>query len=83
MAFEYGESYYGLRTFGSSLGEVKDASATVTASCTIAGVNWIVTKGSGPVSTTATSSTTCSGEVVIIEETDKFRLVWSERIYPR
>jgi len=32
MAFEYGESYYGLRTFGSSLGEVKDASATVTAS---------------------------------------------------
>ena len=33
MAFEYGESYYGLRTFGSSVGDVKDASATVTATC--------------------------------------------------
>ena len=36
MAFEYGESYYGLRTFGSSAGEVKDASATVSVAATIA-----------------------------------------------
>jgi len=69
MAFEYGESYYGLRTFGSSLGEVQDASATVTATSGANGVNWIVTMG-GDASTTVTSSATCSGEVVIIEETD-------------
>ena len=69
MAFEYGESYFGLRTFGSSLGEVQDASATVTATSGANGVNWIVTMG-GDASTTVTSSATCSGEVVIIEETD-------------
>ena len=70
MAFEYGESYYGLRTFGSSVGEVQDASATVTATSGANGVNWIVNLGSGTVTLTATSSSTCSGEVVIIEETD-------------
>ncbi len=70
MAFEYGESYYGLRTFGSSLGEVQDASATVTATSGANGVNWIVNIGSGTVTLTATSSSSCSGEVVIIEETD-------------
>ncbi len=42
MAFEYGESYYGLRSFGSSAGDVKDASATVTATSGANGVNWIV-----------------------------------------
>jgi len=68
MAFEYGESYFGLRSFGSSAGDVKDASATVTATSGANGVNWIVTMG-GEASTTATSSATCSGEVVIIEET--------------
>ena len=35
MAFEYGESYYGLRTFGSSAGDVKDASASLTATSSI------------------------------------------------
>ena len=69
MAFEYGESYFGLRTFGSSVGDVKDASATVTVTSGANGVNWIVTMG-GDASTTVTSSATCSGEVVIIEETD-------------
>ena len=70
MAFEYGESYFGLRTFGSSLGEVQDASATVTATSGANGVNWIVNLGSGVITLTATSSSTCSGESVIIEETD-------------
>ena len=68
MAFEYGESYFGLRSFGSSAGDVKDASATVTATSGANGVDWIVTMG-GDASTTATSSATCSGEVVIIEDT--------------
>jgi len=68
MAFEYGESYFGLRSFGSSAGDVKDASATVTATSGANGVNWITTMG-GDASTTVTSSATCSGEVVIIEDT--------------
>lgn len=68
MAFEYGESYYGLRSWGSSTGDVKDASATVTATSGANGVDWIVTMG-GDASTTVTSSATCSGEVVIIEDT--------------
>ena len=68
MAFEYGESYFGLRSFGSSAGDVKDASATVTATSGANGVDWIVTMGGGG-STTATSSATCSGEIVIIEDT--------------
>jgi hypothetical protein len=68
MAFEYGESYFGLRTYSSSVGDVKDASATVTATSGANGVDWIVTLG-GDASTTATSSATCSGEVVIIEDT--------------
>ena len=72
MAFEYGESYYGLRSFGSSQGEVKDASATLTATCTIPNVVFVVARGSGQISATCTSSVSCSGEQVIIEETDKF-----------
>jgi hypothetical protein len=68
MAFEYGESYFGLRTYSSSVGDVKDASATVTATSGANGVDWIVTLG-GDASTTVTSSATCSGEVVIIEDT--------------
>ena len=72
MAFEYGESYYGLRSFGSSQGEVEDASASITATCTIPNVNYVVARGSGQITGTCSSSTTCSGEVVIIEETDKY-----------
>jgi len=72
MAFEYGESYFGLRTFGSSLGEVQDASATVTATSGSNAVNWVVAIGSGQITGTVTSSSSCSGEVVIIEESDVF-----------
>ena len=72
MAFEYSESYYGLRSFGSSQGEVEDASASITATCTIPNVVYVVARGSGQITGTSTSSTTCSGEVVIIEETDKY-----------
>jgi len=71
MAFEYSESAYGLRTYGSSVGEVLNASATVTATSSIANVNWVVAKG-GSASLTATASITCSGEVIILEETDVF-----------
>ena len=71
MAFEYSESAYGLRTFGSSVGEVLNASATVTATSSIANVDWVVAIGASA-SLTATSTVTCSGEQVIIEETDVF-----------
>ena len=70
MAFEYGESYYGLRSWGSSAGDVKDASATVTATSGANDVDWIVAFGSGAIPMTVTSSATCSGEVVLIESTD-------------
>ena len=70
MAFEYSESVFGLRTYGSSVGEVQNASATVTATCTIPNVDWEVARGSGQITGTITSSATCSGEVVILEETD-------------
>jgi len=70
--FVYGNSYYGLRSFDQTTGAVEDASATVTATSSIAGVDWIVTMGSGPISVSTSSSSSCSGEVVIIEETDKF-----------
>jgi len=68
----YGGSYYGLLAFSDTDGVVHDASATVNASATLANVDWIVTMGSGPFTLTATSSSTCSGEVVIIERSDKF-----------
>jgi len=71
MAFEYSESVYGVRTYGSSVGEVINASATVTATCTIANVNWVVAIGADA-SMTSTASITCSGEVVIIEDTSEF-----------
>ncbi len=71
MAFEYGESYYGLRTFGSSVGDVKDASATVTATSSIANVNYVVAIGADA-SITATSSATCSAEQFVLEESDRY-----------
>ena len=71
MAFEYSESAYGLRTFGSSVGEVQNASATVTVTSSIANVNWAVAIGA-EASLTATASITCSGEVVIIEDSSEF-----------
>jgi len=72
MAFEYGESYFGLRSYGSSVGEVKDASATVTATSGSNPVAWAVGLGSGQITGTVASSSSCSGEVVIIEESDVF-----------
>jgi len=68
----YGGSYYSLLAFSDTDGVVHDASATVNASATLANVGWVVTMGSGPFTITATSSSTCSGEVVILEETDKY-----------
>jgi hypothetical protein len=72
MAFEYGESYYGLRSWGSSAGDVKDASASLTATCTIPAVGFAVAIGMGGATTTVTASASCSGEVVIIERIDEF-----------
>lgn len=71
MAFEYGESYFGLRTFGSSVGDVKDASATVTATSSIANVNYVVAIGADA-SLTATSSATCSAKQFVLEESDRY-----------
>ena len=71
MAFEYGESYFGLRTFGSSVGDVKDASATVTATSSVANVNYVVAIGADA-SITATSSATCSAEQFVLEESDRY-----------
>jgi len=72
MPFPYGDSYYGLRTFGQSDGTVQDASATVTASSSTSDVGWIVSIGSGAISISASSSTTATGESVIIERTDEY-----------
>ena len=72
MAFEYGDSYYGLRSWGSSAGDVKDASASLTATCTIPAVGFAVAVGMGGATTTVTASASCSGEVVIIERIDEF-----------
>ena len=71
MAFEYSESVYGVRTYGSSVGEVLNASATVTATSSIANVGWVIAIGADA-SLTATASITCSGEVVIIEDSSEF-----------
>ena len=84
MAFEYGESYYGLRTWGSSAGEVKDASASLTATSSIGAVNWEVAIGSGTVTITVTSATTCSGEQVILEESDRYTYgsgLWGRNVF--
>ena len=70
MAFEYGESYYGLRTFGSSAGDVKDASAAVSVAATIASIALRVRIAGALVS--VTSSTASVGEEFIIEESSAF-----------
>ena len=70
MAFEYSEDQYGLRTFGSSVGEVINAAAATTATSSIADVDWAIAIASGQITGTVTSSVTCAGEVVIIEESD-------------
>ena len=70
MAFEYGESYYGLRTFGSSAGDVKDASAAVSVAATIASTAIRVRIAGALVS--VTSSTASVGEEFILEESSAF-----------
>jgi hypothetical protein len=69
--FAYGDSYYGLRSYDQTTGAVKDASATATATSSIPNVDWLVSKG-GDSSITATSSATASGEVIVLELSDKF-----------
>ena len=71
MAFEYGESYYGLRTFGSSVGDVKDASAALTATSSIANVSYQVLIPASA-SLTATASITCSAESFPLKRSDEF-----------
>ena len=71
MAFVYGDSYYGLRTWGSSSGDVKDASAALTATSSAGAVNWVVAIGAAA-ATTATASVTCSAEKFILEESDRY-----------
>jgi len=71
MAFVYGDSYYGLRTWGSSSGVVKDASAALTATSSAGAVDWVVAIGAAA-ATTATASVTCSGEKFILEESDRY-----------
>jgi hypothetical protein len=70
--FNYGASYYGLRAYDQTTGAVKDASATATSTSSVPSVNWEVHIGSGQLTITSASSTTCSGESFILEETDKF-----------
>ena len=70
MAFEYGESYYGLRTFGSSAGEVKDAAAPLTVAATIASAALRVRIAGALVS--VTSSTASVGEEFVLEESSAF-----------
>ena len=71
MAFVYGDSYYGLRTWGSSNGDVKDASAALTATSSAGAVNWVIAIGAAA-ATTATASVTCSAEKFILEESDRY-----------
>ena len=70
MAFEYGESYYGLRTFGSSAGDVKDASATVSVAATIVSAALKVRIAGATVSVAA--SLVALGEEFILEESSAF-----------
>ena len=70
MAFEYGESYYGLRTFGSSAGDVKDASATVSVASTIVSSAIKVRIAGATVSVSA--SLVALGEEFILEESSAF-----------
>ncbi len=71
MAFVYGDSYYGLRTWGSSSGVVKDASAALTATSSAGAVDWVIAIGAAA-ATTATASVTCSAEKFILEESDRY-----------
>jgi len=73
MPFPYGDSYFGLRTFGQSDGTVKDASATISASSTTSDMeNGVIAIGSGQVTISASASISCSAESIIVERTDEY-----------
>ena len=83
MAFVYGDSYYGLRTWGSSSGEVKDASAALTATSSSGAVDWVIAIGASA-SLTATASVTCSGEQIVLEESDRYTYgsgLWGRNVF--
>ena len=83
MAFVYGDSYYGLRTWGSSNGDVKDASAALTATSSAGAVNWVIAIGAAA-ATTATASVTCSAEKIILEESDRYTYgsgLWGRNVF--
>ena len=84
MAFVYGDSYYGLRTWGSSSGDVKDASATLTATSGSGAVDWEIAIGSGVITITVASGTTCSAEKIILEESDRYTYgsgLWGRNVF--
>ena len=83
MAFEYGESYYGLRTWSSSAGDVKDASASLTATSSAGAVDWEIAIGAAA-ATTATASVTCSAEKIVLEESDRYTYgsgLWGRNVF--
>jgi len=83
MAFEYGESYYGLRTWGSSDGDVKDASAALTATSGAGAVEWEIAIGASA-AITATASVSCSAEKIILEESDRYTYgsgLWGRNVF--
>ena len=83
MAFVYGDSYYGLRTWGSSSGDVKDASAALTATSSSGAVNWVIAIGAAA-ATTATASVTCSAEKIVLEESDRYTYgsgLWGRNVF--
>ena len=83
MAFEYGESYYGLRTWSSSAGDVKDASAALTATSGAGAVDWEIAIGAAA-ATTATASVSCSAEKIVLEESDRYTYgsgLWGRNVF--
>ena len=83
MAFEYGESYYGLRTWSSSDGDVKDASAALTATSGAGAVDWEIAIGASA-TVTATASISCSAEKIVLEESDRYTYgsgLWGRNVF--
>ena len=70
--FAYGASYYGLRAYDQTAGVVHDASASASVSASIAPVNWVVNIGSGPVSTSVSSSAAASAQQFVLVLSSKF-----------
>ena len=68
MAFEYGESYYGLRTFGSSAIELVAGTASLYGT----GLYGVNLYSDEVMQITATSSVTCSAESFPLKRSDEF-----------